>query len=85
MSHSFVPFALHVSCCAVPLRRVCPRPLPLQMDDFIAAYPGLPINMVLPSGELEYRLPPRGVLVGLFARCRQLFRWDASNHSLSLV
>ena len=50
------------------------------MDDFIAAYPALSINTVLPSGELEHKLPPRGDLVRFVGKHTDLFRYEKTDN-----
>jgi len=49
-----------------------------KVDEFMAQYPHLPGNVLLPDGSLEFPLPPRGDLVRFVKRHPQYFTYDQS-------
>eukprot|EP00667_Euglena_gracilis_P011264 EG_transcript_11497 len=56
-----------------------------RVDDFIAAYPDLPCNRLLPNGSLEHPLPKRGDFVRFVKRHNKQFAYDQSQFMIRLL
>jgi len=56
-----------------------------KVDDFIAAYPDLPCNRLLPDHTLEHPLPKRGDFVRFVKRHSKNFAYDPSMYVIRLL
>ena len=84
LSHAYLrlvgPARGQGACTIQPFLNASP-----QVDDFMAAYPGLPCNKVTAEGRLQYPLPKRGDFVRFVRRRSSQFAFDPSVFTIHLI